>query len=50
MKIHETEEVTYPPYFRRMKVESGYLYNFWDSDNDDYSKDWVFVPVNFTAP
>ena len=28
----------------RLKVESGWLYNFWDVERDDYSKEWVFVP------
>ncbi len=28
----------------RMRVESGWLYNFWDNERDDYSKEWVFVP------
>jgi len=28
----------------RLRVESGWLYNFWDIDRDDYSKEWVFVP------
>ena len=23
-------------YMRKMKVENGYLYNFWSSDKDDY--------------
>ena len=27
-----------------MKVESGYLYNFYDVNNDEYQKEWVFVP------
>lgn len=29
----------------RLKVESGWLYNFWDTERDDYSKEWVFVPA-----
>lgn len=28
----------------RLRVESGWLYNFWDAERDDYSKEWVFVP------
>ncbi len=28
----------------RIRVESGWLYNFWDSETDNYGKDWVFVP------
>ena len=28
----------------KLKVESGWLYNFWDTDRDNFSKEWVFVP------
>ena len=28
----------------RLRVESGWLYNFWDIEHDDFSKEWVFVP------
>jgi len=43
MKLHEIEEVHEYPYFRKMKVESGYLYNFYDTKEDQYCKEWVFV-------
>ena len=31
-------------YFTKVKVESGWLYNFWNTDNDDYADEWIFVP------
>lgn len=29
---------------RRMRVESGWLYNFWNFEKQDFEKEWVFVP------
>lgn len=31
-------------FFRKLTVESGYLYDFWDLTIDDYNNNWVFVP------
>lgn len=45
MQLHEIIEVHVPPYFRIMKVKSGWLYNFYDSDKDDYKNEWTFVPT-----
>lgn len=44
LKLHEIETFNKPEYFRRMKVASGYLYNFWNYEKDDYLGSWVFVP------
>jgi hypothetical protein len=45
MKFHEIIEVHQVPYFRVMKVTTGWLYNFYDSVTDDYKTDWIFVPI-----
>ena len=34
--------------WRKMKVESGYLYNFWNYNKDDYNEEWIFIPNNVT--
>ncbi len=44
MKLHEIEKLLVNPPFRRMKVESGFLYNTWDYDKDDWLNEWIFVP------
>lgn len=44
MEIHEIEEVFDEPFFRRMKIKNGWLYNFYDSKGDVYSQEWTFVP------
>lgn len=31
-------------YMRRMRVESGWLYNFWNVEKQDFESEWVFVP------
>ena len=31
-------------YFTKVKVESGWLYNYWDTEKDDYAKNWIYVP------
>ena len=46
LSLHEILEITEPPYFRIMKVYSGWLYNFYDTSEDAYRPDWVFVPHN----
>ncbi len=43
MKIHKIKAIHEEPYFRKMKVESGYLYNFYDTEKDEYQKEWIFV-------
>lgn len=56
--IHTLEEVNEKPYFRRLRVPGGWLYNMWVSGDcqmnydrtgqtqftEGYSKEWVFVP------
>ena len=32
------------PYFRKMRVESGFMYNFYDCEKDEYMEEWIFVP------
>lgn len=44
MNFHAIETVEEPILFRRMKVESGFLYNFYNYRKNRYSKRWVFVP------
>lgn len=44
MKLHEIIEVHQEPYFRKMRVESGFMYNFYDEEKGDYKKEWSFVP------
>ena len=44
MKLHEITEIHEKPYFRKMRVESGFMYDFWNSEKDDYNDDWTFVP------
>lgn len=43
-KIGQIIEVHKEPYYRKMKVESGWMYNFYDTKNDNYSRGWIFVP------
>jgi hypothetical protein len=43
MKLHEIENLGDAP-FRRMKVESGFMYNAWDDDRQDWEVGWTFVP------
>jgi hypothetical protein len=44
MELYEIEVITEPIYFRKMRVESGYLYNFYDCKEERYQKEWIFVP------
>ena len=44
MKLHEIIDVHQDPFFRKMKVESGFMYNFYDVDKEEYKKEWIFVP------
>lgn len=44
MKLHEIIEIHEAPYFRKMRVESGFMYNFYNQEKDEYSNDWKFVP------
>ena len=44
MKLHEIIEINKEPYFRKMRVESGFMYNFYDVEKDEYKKEWSFVP------
>jgi hypothetical protein len=44
MKLHQIIEVHEPPYFRKMRVEGGFLYNFYNCQADEYLAEWEFVP------
>ena len=44
MKLYEIIYVNQEPYFRKMKVESGFMYNFYDTVIDEYRGEWIFVP------
>ena len=44
MKLYEIIDVHQEPYFRKMRVESGFMYNFYDVEKDEYKKEWSFVP------
>jgi hypothetical protein len=46
MKLHEIIEVHEAPYFRKMRVESGFMYNFYDTSKDEYKQEWTFVPYS----
>jgi len=46
MKLHEIENVGNEELFRRIKVESGYMYNAWNFDEDAWDKIWTFVPYS----
>ncbi len=41
---HEITEESMRGAMRKMKVESGWLYNFWNHQDGDFEKEWVFVP------
>lgn len=43
MKLHEIETLEKAS-FQRMKVESGYMYNAWNVDKQDWNEEWIFVP------
>ena len=43
-KVYQIIEVHEPPYFRKMRVESGWFYNFYDCVKDEYQSNWSFVP------
>ena len=43
MKLYEIIDVHQEPYFRKMRVESGYMYNFYDTEKDEYKQEWIFV-------
>ncbi len=43
MKLYEITEVNEMPYFRKMRVESGFMYNFWNNTTHEYNEDWIFV-------
>ena len=44
MKLYEIIDVVQEPYFRKMRVESGFMYNFYDVEKDEYKQEWTFVP------
>lgn len=46
LKLHEITEVHQPPYYRIMRVASGWLYNFYDCDKAEYQGGWTFVPFD----
>lgn len=46
LKLHEIHEVHQPPYYRIMRVASGWLYNFYDTVADEYMSGWTFVPFD----
>lgn len=44
MQLHEIIEVYHKPYFRIMRVAGGWMYNFYDTKNDEYFGEWTYVP------
>ena len=46
MKLHEIILVHQDPYYRIMRVSGGWLYNFYDTQADNYKPEWIFVPLN----
>jgi hypothetical protein len=48
MQLHQVIKFYKEPYFRVMRVASGWLYNFWNAETGDYETAWVFVPFSAT--
>ena len=44
MKLHKITKVHEEPYFQKMRVESGFMYNFWNEEKQEYNAEWIFVP------
>lgn len=47
MKLHEIKDYRGKEnsvFFRKQKVESGFMYNYWNIHEDDYNQEWIFVP------
>lgn len=44
MNLHDFLEIADKPYFRVLRVQSGWLYNFYNEGLDAYNEEWVFVP------
>lgn len=44
MKLHEMQAIHEDPFFRKMRVEGGFMYNFYDVQSDEYYSQWTFVP------
>jgi exoribonuclease II len=45
-ELYEVTEIHNAPYFRKMRVEGGFMYNFYDCKADEYYADWMFVPMH----
>lgn len=43
-KLYELIAIHEEPYFRKMRVEGGWVYNFYNCGMDNYNKEWIFVP------
>ena len=43
-KLYKITTVHEEPYFRKMRVETGYMYNFYNCEKDQYNAEWIFVP------
>lgn len=44
LKTNNLIDVYEEPHYRKMRVESGWLYNFWNFPLDNYNTEWTFVP------
>jgi len=46
MELHEIENFNLQstPRFRRLRVESGWLYNFWCVSDMGWRPEWIYVP------
>lgn len=44
LDIAEITQKEMENYMRRMRVESGWIYNFWNDEKKDFNQEWVFVP------
>ena len=44
-ELYEITVIHNAPYFRKMRVEGGFMYNFYDCKADEYCTDWIFVPI-----
>ncbi len=51
MKLNEVviEDSRNSVRFRKMKVESGFLYNFWNVEAKEWERQWEFVPDGLSS-
>lgn len=45
-KLYDVIKIDREVRFRKMRVETGYVYNFWNETIKDWNFDWIFVPYD----